>query len=101
MKQILKRLAKAEHHESPSGSISRKQGTQAAGVGLCMAPGGAYTGEVVGLIYEGINGWAPAIIQKLMHLSFAEDLVGGATGFCVVAAVTGVWKFMRHYEVPG
>ena len=99
MKEILKRLDKAKQlTASPSGSLDRKGGKVAAGTGLCMAPVGAYTGEFVALIYEFIDTSAPAFIQKMTHLSFAEDLIGGATGFFVGTVMTAIWKFMRHYE---
>jgi len=99
MKKLLKKLATADKQApSPTGSIDKKGARHAATAGLAMAPVGAYTGEFVDLIYEGINGWAPTFVQKIMHLSFAEDMVGAVTGFTVGAAVTAVWKFMRHYN---
>ena len=97
MKKLLKKLTIADAQPpSPSGSIDKKGAKHAAGAGLAMAPVGAYTGEFVDLIYEGINGWAPTFVQKIMHLSFAEDMVGAVTGFTVGVVVTAVWKFMRH-----
>jgi hypothetical protein len=99
MKTLLKRLTKVEQHTaSPSGSLDKKGVKVAAGAGLAMAPVGAYTGEFVALIYEFIDANAPAFVQKMTHLSFAEDLIGGATGFLVGTAMTAIWKFMRHYE---
>ena len=99
MKTLLKRLTKVEQHTaSPSGSLDKKGAKVAAGAGLAMAPVGAYTGEFVTLIYEFIDTSAPAFVQKITHLSFAEDLIGGATGFLVGTAMTAIWKFMRHYE---
>ena len=99
MKKLLKKLATADK-QSPSstGSIDKKGVKQAAGAGLAMAPVGAYTGEFVDLIYEGVNVWAPNFVQKIMHLSFAEDMVGAVTGFTVGAVVTAIWKFIRHYN---
>ena len=97
--QLKQRLTKAEPPTaSPSGRLDRKGVKVAAGTGLCMAPVGAYTGEFVTLIYEFIDTSAPALIQKMTHLSFAEDLIGGATGFIVGTVMTAIWKFMRHYE---
>ena len=99
MKNLLKRLTKVEQHTaSPSGNLDKKGVKVAAGAGLAMAPVGAYTGEFVALIYEFIDANAPAFVQKMTHLSFAEDLIGGATGFLVGTAMTAIWKFMRHYE---
>lgn len=99
MKELLKRLTKAKQPEpSPAGTIDKTGAKHAGAAGLAMAPVGAYTNEFVTLIYDGINGYAPGFVQKIMHLSFAEDLVGGATGFCVGAVVTAIWKFLRHYE---
>jgi len=99
MIEILKRLAKAKQHTaSPAGTIDKTGVKVAAGAGLAMAPVGAYTGEFVALIYEFIDANAPAFVQKMTHLSFAEDLIGGATGFLVGTVMTASWKFMRHYE---
>ena len=99
MKNLLEKLTPADKQlPSPSGSIDKKGAKQAAGAGLAMAPVGAYTGEFVDLIYEGINSWAPSFVQKLMGLSFAEDMVGAVTGFTVGALVTAVWKYMRQYN---
>ena len=99
MKNLLKRVTTVEQHTaSPAGSLDKKGVKVAAGAGLAMAPVGAYTGEFVTLIYEFIDTSAPAFIQKITHLSFAEDLIGGATGFLVGTVMTAIWKFMRHYE---
>ena len=99
MKNLLKRLTKVEQHTaSPSGNLDKKGVKVAAGAGLAMAPVGAYTGEFVALIYEFIDANAPAFVQKMTHLSLAEYLIGGATGFLVGTAMTAIWKFMRHYE---
>lgn len=98
VKQILKKIAKVEPIvESPTGSIDKKGVKHAAGAGLAVAPVGAYTGEVVDLIYKGVES-LPGFIQVIMKLSFAENIIGGLTGFLVASITAAAWKFMRHYE---
>jgi len=100
MRKLLKKLTKVKPAEivpSPAGHLDRKGVKGALAAGVAVAPVGAYSDDVVDTMFTGLDS-APAIVQQIMGLSFAEQIIGGAVGFFIGALSTAIWKMTRNYE---
>jgi hypothetical protein len=80
---------------STVGSLDKIGVKHATGGGLACAPVGAYSQEIVDLIYTSIDSTAPLYIRNMYHLSFVEDIIGGVVGFMVGWACITLYKILR------